>query len=235
VAVEMEQGLPLAILQVDERDPKALRRALAPLLQRLGVGVLVTDDLGSYLLLARELGLRQQVCSFHLLRWAGRELGRPGRELGEEWAPMLVQARGILRERAQDGGTRLFRLWQGLARARPDPHSPLGRLRGLLLRLSKGWEGYCLHRRDPWVPTTNNRSEQAIGRFPIRAKAMRGIQSWAGLEAAPASPTSRWPRGVQAHTRSRAPASTSSRPKIANRTCDSNHRGRVLRCLCGLL
>jgi hypothetical protein len=37
VAVEMEQGLPLAILQVDERDPKALRRPLAPLLQRLRV------------------------------------------------------------------------------------------------------------------------------------------------------------------------------------------------------
>jgi hypothetical protein len=79
-----------------------------------------------------------------------------------------------------------------------------------------------LHRRDPQVPTTNNRSEQAIGRFRIRARAMRGIQSWAGLEAAPASPTSRWPGGVQAHTRSRAPAFTSSRRKIANRTCDSN-------------
>jgi hypothetical protein len=162
------------------------------------------------------------VCSFHRLRWAGKELGRLGRELGEEWARMLVQVRGILRERAEDGGTRPFRLWQGLARARPDAHSPLGRLRGLLLRLSEGWESYCLHRRDPQVPTTNNRSEQAIGRFPIRARAMRGIQSWAGLEAAPASPTSRWPRGVQAHTRSRAPAFTSSRPKIANRTCDSN-------------
>ncbi|MDT7944147.1 MAG: FAD binding domain-containing protein [Dehalococcoidia bacterium] len=51
---------------------------------------------------------------------------------------------------------------------------------------------------------------------------MRGIKSWAGLEAAPASPTSRWPRGVQAHTRSRAPAFTLSLPKIANRTCDSH-------------
>jgi hypothetical protein len=54
-------------LQVDERDPKALRRALAPLLQRLGVEVPVTDDLGSYLLLARELGLRQQVEAAHLM------------------------------------------------------------------------------------------------------------------------------------------------------------------------
>ena len=146
MAVAMEEGLPLAILPVDERDPKALRRALAPLLRRLGVEVLVTDDLGSYRLLARRLGLRHQVCSFHLLRWAGRELG-------EEWAPLLVQVRGILRERPEGGGTRLFRLWQGLARARPDPLSPLGRLKGLLLRLSEGWEGYCPHRRDSTVPT----------------------------------------------------------------------------------
>jgi len=67
---------------------------------------------------------------------------------------MLVQVRGILRERPEDGGTRPFRLWQGLARARPEPHSPLGRLRGLLLRLSEGWEGYCPHRRNPRAPNT---------------------------------------------------------------------------------
>jgi hypothetical protein len=34
-----------------------------------------------------------------------------------------------------------------------------------------------------------NLAAQAIGCFRIRAKAMRGIQSWAGLEGAPASPT----------------------------------------------
>ena len=67
---------------------------------------------------------------------------------------MLVQVRGILRERPEGGGTTPFRLWQGLPRARPEPHSPLGLPRGLLLRLSEGWEGYCLHRRDPQAPTT---------------------------------------------------------------------------------
>jgi hypothetical protein len=55
-----------------------------------------------------------------------------------------------------------------------------------------------------------NLAAQVVGRFPIRARAMQGIQSWADMEAAPASPTSRWPRGVQAHTRSRAPAFTPS-------------------------
>jgi hypothetical protein len=67
---------------------------------------------------------------------------------------MLVQVRGILRERPEGGGTTPFRLWQGLPRARPDPHSPLGVPRGLLPRLAQGWEGYCLHRRDSRAPNT---------------------------------------------------------------------------------
>jgi transposase-like protein len=184
VAVEMEEGLPLALLQVDERDPKALSRALAPLLERLGAEVLVTDDLPSYHLLAEEVGLRQQVCTFHLMRWASREVRRLEREVGPEGAPVLAQVRDILRERPLDGGRRLFPLWLELSRARPRPQSPLGRLKALVLRLAEGWERYCLHRRDPQVPTTNNRTEQAIGRFRIRAKGMRGIRSWGGLEAA---------------------------------------------------
>jgi hypothetical protein len=34
-----------------------------------------------------------------------------------------------------------------------------------------------------------NLAAQVVGRFGIWARAMRGIQSWAGLEAALASPT----------------------------------------------
>jgi hypothetical protein len=51
-------------------------------------------------------------------------------------------------------GMRLLELWQGLARLRPQPHSSLGRLKALMLRLSEGWQSYPLHRRDPRVPAT---------------------------------------------------------------------------------
>lgn len=104
VEMEMEEGRPLAVFQVDERDPRALIRALSPLLGRLGVEVLVTDDLGSYRLLARGLGLRQQGCNFHLLRWAGKELGRLEREWGEEWQVLIAQVRGLLRDSPPLGG-----------------------------------------------------------------------------------------------------------------------------------
>jgi hypothetical protein len=34
------------------------------------------------------------------------------------------------------------------------------------------------------VPGTNNRTEQAIGRWRVRSKSVRGFKSWAGMEAA---------------------------------------------------
>jgi hypothetical protein len=70
VAVAMAEGQTIAPFPVEERGP----RALYPLLQRLVVEVLVSDDLGSHRLLTRGLGLRHQVLGLHLLRWAGREL-----------------------------------------------------------------------------------------------------------------------------------------------------------------
>ena len=71
------------------------------------------------------------------------------------------------------------------------------------------------------MPTTNNRSQQAIGRFRIRAKAMLGIQSWAGPEAAllpHLKAAWRRPAPYQFEGTSVHPFL----PKIANRTCDSN-------------
>ncbi|GBD11346.1 hypothetical protein HRbin23_01009 [bacterium HR23] len=73
---ERGQGLPLLVLQVEEKDPKAVQSALRPLVQALGVEVLVSDDLGASPAVAEDLGLSHQVCSFSLLRWADRALRR---------------------------------------------------------------------------------------------------------------------------------------------------------------
>ncbi len=52
-----DSRLPVVVLQVDEKESRALVGALAPLLKELGVEVVVSDDLGSYRLLAWELGV----------------------------------------------------------------------------------------------------------------------------------------------------------------------------------
>lgn len=48
VALDMGEGLPVVMLEVDETDPQAMQEALAPLVKALGVEVVVTDDLGCF-------------------------------------------------------------------------------------------------------------------------------------------------------------------------------------------
>jgi hypothetical protein len=54
-------------------------------MQRLGVSVIVTDDLASYKQVAEDLGLEQQVCQFHVRRWVKRTLRDLRNQLSEDW------------------------------------------------------------------------------------------------------------------------------------------------------
>jgi hypothetical protein len=63
-----KQGVLVAIGFVDEHHLQAVNKWLAPLVQRLEVSVIDTDDLQSYRIAAAKLGLEQQVCQFHLRR-----------------------------------------------------------------------------------------------------------------------------------------------------------------------
>lgn len=185
VAVEMGLGLPLLVLAVDEKNPWAVASALRPLVAALGVEVLVSDDLGSYRTVAEELGLRHQVCAFHLLRWAGRALSRLREKVPAGWQGVVEEAWGLVRARPPDGGKRLFALYRQVVQGGGNRKAgPLWELAQVLLRLWEGWGRYTLDRRLGGVPATNNRVEQAIERFRRRVRGMRGVKTWAGVEAA---------------------------------------------------
>lgn len=62
IAVDLGDGRPVAIGQVDGSNPQAVRRWLEPLLKRLGVSVIVTEDLASFRTVTEKLGLELQVC-----------------------------------------------------------------------------------------------------------------------------------------------------------------------------
>ncbi len=91
-----------------------------------------------------------------------------------------------------------------------------------------GWEGYCLHRRDSRVPTTNNRTGQAMGRFRIRAKARRGDQELGGPGGGPA------PSSAEGGLR-RPPLPGSHIPPSPP-CMQQSHSGRSLTCVggCGI-
>ena len=186
VAVDLGTGDPVAIGYVDEKDPQKVLRWLRPLVKRLGVSVLVTDDLSSYREMAEELGLSHQVCQFHVRRWVGRTLHELQERLPEAWQWVLGEVKQILSELPPEGSRRLFELWKQVPErraGRDQELSPLDQLRLLLIRLSEHWESYRTFSWQEGVPWTNNGTEQAIGRMKMRSRTVRGYKSQPGMVA----------------------------------------------------
>jgi len=187
VAIDLGSGQPMAVGQVDEANPAAVRRFLEPLVQRLGVKVIVTDDLNSYRKVAEQLGVEQQVCQFHVRRWVGVALRELEQTLPAEWLWVLEEVKKLLSELPLEGSQRLFQLWKQVPQKRigqGGDRSSLEKLRYILIRMSEHWASYRVFDWQKDVPWTNNGTEQAIGRMKMRARTVRGYKSWQGMEAA---------------------------------------------------
>ena len=187
IAIDLGSGEPVAIGYLDEANPQALRRFLEPLVQRLGVSVIVSDDLASYRIVAEKLNLEHQVCQFHVRRWVGRALYELRETVPKEWLWVLEEIKQLLDELPPAGSRRLFELWKQIPERRvgqKGKRSPLERLRHLLIRLSEHWDSYRLFDWQQDVPWTNNITEQAIGRMKMRSRTVRGYKSRSGMWAA---------------------------------------------------
>jgi hypothetical protein len=79
-------------------------------MQRLGVSVIVTDDLSSYKQVAEALQLEQQICQFHVRRWVGQAVHELKKSLPPEWVSVAEEVRQILRDLPPEGDKRLVAL-----------------------------------------------------------------------------------------------------------------------------
>jgi len=186
VAVDLGSGEPIAIGYLNEQDPQALRRWLAPLAQRHGITVIVTDDLFSYKIVAEKLQLGHQICQFHVRRWVGKALRELHETVPKEWLWVLEEIHNLIDLLPPAGSQSLYALWKklpGRRSKRDQARSPVEQLRDLLLRLSQDWSRYCTFQSEPLVPWTNNATEQAIGKMKMRARTVRGYKSWPGLHS----------------------------------------------------
>ena len=185
VAVDMGSGEPVAVGYVNEHDPHAVQRWLAGLVHRLGVSVIVTDDLASYRMVAERLQLGHQVCQFHVRRWVGKTLKELKETVPKEWIWVVEEVEELMEFLPPQGDKRLYALWKQLAvrrSGRGKPLTALEQLRSLLLRLSDHWQSYCTFQSEPQIPWTNNATERAIGRMKMRARTVRGYKSWPGMQ-----------------------------------------------------
>jgi transposase-like protein len=185
VAVDLGDGQPVAVGYVDEHDPRAIQRWLEPLVQRLGVSVIVTDDLVMYKVVAHKLNLEHQICQFHVRRWVGRALKELENKLPKEWLWVLGEIQELITELPPEGDRRLYALWKQVKAPggrRTGQYTPLDQLRDLLIRLSETWPSFCTFYSDPAIPWTNNATEQVIGRMKMRARTVRGYKTWPGMQ-----------------------------------------------------
>ncbi len=187
IAVDLGEGQPMAIGYLDETNPQAVRRFLQTLVQRLGVSMIVTDDLASFRPVAEKLGVEHQVCHFHVRRWVGRTLHELKDTVPKEWLWVLDEIKILLAELPPEGSRRLFELWKQIPERRigqVGERSPLELLRYLLIRMSEHWDSYRLFGWQKEVPWTNNGTEQVIGKMEMRSRTVRGYKSWQGMWAA---------------------------------------------------
>jgi transposase-like protein len=183
VAVDLGRGVPIAVAELDEKDPQAVIAWLRPLVRELGVEVIVTDDLGSYRRVVEELDVYHQACLWHLWRWVGRALAGLEPHL-PTWTEVIAEVGQLVRTLPVDGAQRLLQRWAQLPAegAAFRQKTALDRLRQIIWHLHHGWQTYRLTLEQTDVPTTNHGTEQAIGRFKGRSKSMRGFKAWSGLE-----------------------------------------------------
>ncbi len=168
--VDGESGKTIGVDLLVCQDSTAFRQWLERYTHTLGVEVLVTDDLNTYKPVSQQLGLPQQVCLAHVRKWVVQRLRRIS-----GWEEEKALIRELVRVLPADGGERLLRLERRVRRSLP--------LRRLVVDLIGRWPALVFHQGRSWVPATNNRTEQAIGKSKVRFKTVRGFKSVTGALA----------------------------------------------------
>jgi len=168
--VDAETGTTVGVDILVERDSEAFVGWLRPYVERLGVEVLVTDDLNTYKPAVEEMGIGHQVCLAHVRKGVTNRLKKV-----EGWEEEKALIQQLVRELPQDGGVLLLRLERQVQRSPP--------LRRLVVDLLQRWPVLVCHQRVAGVPATNNRTEQAIGKSKVRFKTVRGFKSPLGVMA----------------------------------------------------
>jgi len=187
IAVDPGTGHLITLAEVDEHSVEQVVAWLKPWVEELGIEVLVSDDLAEYGHVAEQLGLQHQVCHFHLIRWVERAVRELQGELHVKWHGMLERLGQLVRELPMTGSHELFAFYEQvptIRKRRRARASPLYRLKQLVLHLSEHWSKYRLYQERSDVPRTNNRTEQAIGRWRTRSRSVRGFKSSSGLHSA---------------------------------------------------
>ena len=164
---------------IPNRSPEAIEEVMEPVQRWTQAHTLVTDDMKSYRVVARDLRLRHQMCQFHLLRAVNRRLHRYlGRKRWgmsrEDREREKQKIRDMFRSFCRARGRRQQVAWVRAIARLPRRHPPLARFVAHFLRT---WPVYHTFRRVRGCPKTNNGSEGGIARLEKHLARLRGFRS----------------------------------------------------------
>jgi transposase-like protein len=157
------------------QDQTEFLKWLRKYVEELGVKVIVSDDLATYKPVVEELGIEHQVCLAHVKKNVAKRLAKI-EEPEDANSPLREEKerlRKLLTELSDDGGKELLEME---FRVKGEP-----KLKELVVDLNEKWRSLRCYKRIEGVPSTNNPTEQVIGRSKIRYKTIRGYKSVEGM------------------------------------------------------
>lgn len=172
----------------DEMKERELAEFMKKVAKKLGVKAtskrikgIVTDDLDTYKIISTKLKLPHQVCLAHVKKNLGKRLHLLKKRIPQTYinqvssvlSPPKLENDQILKELLKDP-----KLWK---HGRKNKHWVA--LRSIVSDLLRNWSNYTAYLKHPEanLPTTNNKTEQAVGRSKIRYKLTRGFKSKEGV------------------------------------------------------
>lgn len=180
VATKNNDGTIIGVNLANEWQEKQLRQFVKDVAKELGsrnITGLITDDLDTYKLVSERFKLTHQVCLGHVKKNLGKRLAKLKKKIPKVYIeklastldPPSVDSDQTLKDLLRDD-----KLWK---KGKYNKHWVAYRMIvGDLLRNWHNYTAYLKHPRDS-LPTTNNRTEQAIGRSKIRYRLTRGFKS----------------------------------------------------------
>lgn len=177
MAINAHDGTTITVSLANEWKEKELKQFLKEVAKEFGIAGIITDDLDTYKSASEKHHLPHQVCLAHVKKNIGKRLFKLKTKIPKTYLeivkglldPPQVEGNHLLQGMLKDP-----KLWKSGKR-----NKQWVALRGIIGDLLRNWQNYIAFLNHPLglLPTTNNRTEQAIGRSKVRYKLTRGFKA----------------------------------------------------------
>lgn len=181
IATNAHDGTTITVSLANEWKEEELKAFFKEIAKAIGIAGIITDDLDTYKMVSEKQKIAHQVCLAHVKKNIGRRLLKLTTKIPQAYREKV---KGVFDPPEQEGNQVLHallkdpNLWRSGKR-----NKHWVAFRGIVGDILRNWTNYIAFLNHPpgLLPSTNNRTEQAIGRSKIRYRQTRGFKSQQGV------------------------------------------------------